>query len=586
VPETAPPEGDQFDENQLVVVRGIKKDDGTTGPAESLDDIIAGLDDDDEQPKTASTLESGLRGAVLIRSDLNEVKAQVASHVALAAQVLVVSLAIATMFAWFFQQAITTPIVDLVQGAERIAEENDYSFRVTKHGEDEHGLLCDAFNEMLKQLEIGRNALQTAHDEMEQRVVSRTSDLNEALVAAEAANKSKSDFLANMSHEIRTPMSSILGYAELLGEETDLSLVGRERIDTVIRNGHHLTSIINAILDVSKIEAGKMTVESRPCSVPELLAGIASLMRARASEKGLDFRLWVEGDVPLTIHSDPTCIRQILVNLVGNAVKFTEKGSVRVVASMTGTSEKPMIRFRVIDTGIGFTPDQEKRLFNAFTQADETMTRRFGGTGLGLTISKGLAQLLGGDIVVQSELNKGSEFVVELETGEIDGVEHFQNADEAIRTIQCDQPTSKALPTNLTGRILLVEDGLDNQRLIAFLLRKSGLEVSVAENGAVGRSHALDAWQKGRPFDVVLMDMQMPVLDGYQATAKLRDEGYDGPVVALTAHAMSHDRAKCLAAGCDDFLTKPVDRHHLIETISRWLKADKGASPDACQPTS
>ncbi len=402
----------------------------------------------------------------------------------------------------------------------------------------------------------------------------------------QAATEAKAQFLADMSHEIRTPMSAILGYAELLGEETDLSLVGRERIDTVIRNGHHLTSIINAILDVSKIEAGKMTVESRPCSVPELLADIASLMRARASEKGLDFRLWVEGDVPLTIHSDPTCIRQILVNLVGNAVKFTEKGSVRVVASMTGTSEKPMIRFRVIDTGIGFTPDQEKRLFNAFTQADETMTRRFGGTGLGLTISKGLAQLLGGDIVVQSELNKGSEFVVELETGEIDGVEHFQNADEAIRTIQCDQPTSKALPTNLTGRILLVEDGLDNQRLIAFLLRKSGLEVSVAENGAVGRSHALDAWQKGRPFDVVLMDMQMPVLDGYQATAKLRDEGYDGPVVALTAHAMSHDRAKCLAAGCDDFLTKPVDRHHLIETISRWLKADKGASPDACQPTS
>lgn len=396
--------------------------------------------------------------------------------------------------------------------------------------------------------------------------------LAEAKARADAANVSKSEFLANMSHEIRTPMTAILGYADLL---LDPEQSPRERIEcvqTIRRNGQHLLTVINDILDISKIEAGRMTIERIECSPAQIVIHVASLMRQRAIEKNLVFGVECVGGIPRTIRSDPTRLRQILMNLVSNAIKFTESGGVRIVvklADSAGTAN-PRLRFEVIDTGVGLTPEQQARLFQPFAQADASTTRRFGGTGLGLAISQRLARMLGGEITVESAPGSGSSFFLTIETGPLDGVEMVENLQE----LQVNEPLPTAAPPparQLRGRILLAEDGPDNQRLIAYHLRKAGAEVAVAENGAVACEKALEAVAAGTPFDLVFMDMQMPVLDGYAATTRLRTEGYTGPIVALTAHAMAGDREKCLRAGCDDFLTKPISRDGLLEIAAQYI---------------
>ncbi len=291
------------------------------------------------------------------------------------------------------------------------------------------------------------------------------------------------------------------------------------------------------------------------------------MMTLRAEAKGIQLTVSYDGPLPERIRSDATRLRQILINLVGNAVKFTETGAVRLEAGLrTGGDRGGQLEIRVKDTGIGIAPEQMELLFTPFSQADTSPARIFGGSGLGLAISRRLAEMLGGTIVVESELGQGSCFTLRVATGELEGV-------RLVDAPAAHAPPADPRPTpNLDCRVLLAEDGVDNRRLISLLLKKSGAEVHLAEHGRAAVDLALRADQEGRAFDVILMDMQMPILDGYEATRRLRSAGYGGPIIALTAHAMIDDRQRCLDAGCNDYVSKPVDRSGLLDHVAKWAK--------------
>lgn len=410
-------------------------------------------------------------------------------------------------------------------------------------------------------------------------------ELSETVKALESANRSleefnrlaksairaKSEFLANMSHEIRTPMTAILGFAEVLLEEPGIDRAPAHRVEslrTIQRNGQHLLGLINDILDLSKIEAGKVEIERVSCSPAQIMREVISLMRVRADAKGIPLTLDYSSSVPEWIQGDPLRIRQVIINLVGNAIKFTETGSVRVVVHVVRRPPAlTLLQVDVIDTGIGLTAEQISRLFEPFSQADTSTTRKFGGTGLGLTISKRLVEVLGGELSVRSTPGRGSTFSVTFDTGNIDGMRMLDP--ETARGLHIPQPrtVSATQVAQLQHRILLAEDGPDNQRIITFMLEKAGAHVTLVDNGKLAHEEALAAAARGGPFDAILMDMQMPVMDGYEATRRLRSMGYVGRIIALTAHAMEGDEAKCRDAGCDGFLTKPIDRAKLLLTI-------------------
>ncbi|MFT3686180.1 MAG: ATP-binding protein [Phycisphaerales bacterium] len=392
--------------------------------------------------------------------------------------------------------------------------------------------------------------------------------------AAEAANRSKSEFLANMSHEIRTPMTAILGFSEMLQHAVNDREIPSEHAESVraIRaNGEHLLSVINDILDLSKIEAGRLSVEDASCSVCTIVAEVAAMMRVRAAQKGIGLNVRYVFPVPRTIKSDPLRIRQVLINLVGNAVKFTERGVIDVVVRCDGVAQgKQILAIEVTDTGIGLSSKQITHLFQPFSQGDGTMARRFGGTGLGLAISRRLAQMLGGDVTVTSRSGEGSTFTFTLATGDLTGIPMIEDAEEAIVS---ERETPNDAPVCLSGRVLLAEDGPDNQRLLSLLLTRAGAEVVIAENGRAAIETVEAAVALGRPFGLILMDMQMPEVDGYTAAARLRSQGVQTPIVALTAHAMNDDRKRCIAAGCDDYASKPIERRKLLTLCHHWLTA-------------
>ncbi len=411
------------------------------------------------------------------------------------------------------------------------------------------------------------------------RKLNRTVEqLDAARLVAESATRAKSEFLANMSHEIRTPMTAILGFTDMLldgGADASAPNPSKDAARTIKRNGEHLLTVLNDILDLSKIEAGKIEIEHVPCKLQSLVDDVLKLMSAKARAVGLALHCDLASDVPQWVAIDVTRLKQILANLVGNAIKFTADGEVRLSVRAMGAAasgEKTRIEFDVTDTGIGMTPEQAARIFHSFGQADSSTTRKFGGTGLGLTISHKLAQSMGGDLtLVDSTPGVGSTFRLTVTVQVIDAPHAEKLRESSSGTAIVADPANKApgmVEHTLAGvRILVAEDGIDNQRLLRTILKKTGAEAQFVENGQL----ALDTLESITKPEflphVILMDMQMPVLDGYQATSAMRNAGYNIPVIALTAHAMAEDRQKCLDAGCDDYLTKPIDRAKLVERI-------------------
>ena len=400
-----------------------------------------------------------------------------------------------------------------------------------------------------------------------------------ALGVARDANEAKSAFLANMSHEIRTPLNAVLGFTDVLrrGLVSD-SNEALAHLNMIHRSGSHLLELINDILDLSKIEAGRMLVESIETRIDEVVVDAVAVQTARAQEKNVELRIEFLTQVPSQFHCDPTRLRQIITNLVGNAIKFTEEGSIAVRIECTRSNESQSqdhaLQIHVKDTGIGMSEEQQEKIFESFVQADSSTTRKFGGTGLGLSISRRLAEAMGGTLTVQSTPGVGSTFTVTLPVAETDSDQWVSR--EAItermhrRQAQADTNELQKLPAK---PILVVDDGEANRRLIELVLSRAGAIVSCAADG----QEALDLISENS-FEMVLMDMQMPVLDGMTATKRLRESGNTIPVVALTGNAMKGDREKCFAAGCDDFLPKPVDLDKLLECVLGYLGADEPPS--------
>jgi len=391
--------------------------------------------------------------------------------------------------------------------------------------------------------------------------------LKQSRQAAEAASESKSSFVANMSHEIRTPMTAILGYTKILEEFVEGD-EPRRHLETIRRNGDFLLDIINDILDLSKIEAGKMEITSERFSLTHLIEDVRSIMEVRANEKRLKLTVDYRGELPESIHSDPKRLKQVLINLVGNAIKFTREGTVDVVVEFLA-SDPASVRISVIDSGIGMSAKQQQKLFMPFSQGDASVTREFGGTGLGLAISRRLAEMLGGVITVESELGRGSRFSLTIAAGDLTDTATVDP--ESISTVS-PQPEAvhEEAPPQLDCNILLVDDRRDVRFLSNRILSKLGATLTEATDGLLAIEAVERAEAAGQPFDLILMDMQMPNLDGYGAAERLRKMGFNKPIIALTADAMQGDMKRCLECGCNDYLSKPIDVELLIEMVRRF----------------
>jgi len=409
-------------------------------------------------------------------------------------------------------------------------------------------------------------------EERTRELVQKNRSLEAARALADAATRAKSEFVANMSHEIRTPMTAILGFAELMRDPQCTSQERTEYLRTIHSNGSHLLSLINDILDLSKIEAGQMTVELIPCSPLEIVDEVVDLLAQRARAKGIHLTVTWPELVPERILSDPLRARQVLVNLLGNALKFTERGEVRIESSFEEPGDEgPYWVCRVHDTGIGMDEQQIHQVFEPFTQADTSTTRRFGGTGLGLPISRKLTELLGGGLGAECVLGKGCTFVARIATGSLAGV---RRVDAREQRIQRDAGVARAHP-RLAGRVLIVDDGLDMRALVREHLERCGLECAFAGNGLEALEEMTKAELQERPFDLLVMDMLMPEMDGYEAAAVLRKRGATLPILALSANAVTGDRERCLAAGCDAYASKPIDGRALCELCARLLASSR-----------
>lgn len=380
---------------------------------------------------------------------------------------------------------------------------------------------------------------------------------------AEAASQAKSEFLAHVSHELRSPMTAILGYADLI-QEAGLDETNSEYLRTIRRNGDYLLRLINDILDLSKIEAGRLTLEEEDTDLGQLVEEVRSLMAVKAREKKIEFSASCKTPVPARIRTDPVRLRQMLVNLISNAIKFTDDGRVDLLLRLDG--DAGMLSFAVQDTGIGISPDGMNDLFQPFTQiADQSGSTRQG-TGLGLSISRRLAQAMGGDLTAESQLGEGSTFTVKLPVT-CDANTEMVDSLSAVKRPSADDDDREI---TLTGHYLVTDDRRDIRHLLRHFLKKAGATVEFAEHGAAAVKRLTEDAEGQPDIDALLLDMQMPTMTGYEAAAKLRKSGFTKPIIALTANAMKGEREKCLEAGCDDFLTKPIDARMFLKTVAKW----------------
>lgn len=432
-----------------------------------------------------------------------------------------------------FGRGLTSVLLELNEAAVRVGS-GDFTQKVPVRSNDELGQLANSLNAMISNLQLQKSGRENA----------------------EHASETKNLFLANMSHEIRTPLNAILGFSEILGR-TDISNEDRARYAKIIkRTGTSLTTIINDILDISKVEAEQIEIESSNFSLSQLMSDLYALLRMRCDEKGIELKFTKKGTISDWIQSDPSRLRQILANIIGNSIKFTESGSVHVIYEAVGRN----LIFTVRDTGGGIAPDRVDRLFKPFSQGDDSVQKKFGGTGLGLMISQRLAQLLGGDVgLAENRPTLGSTFFIKIRYAPVDPPS-LEAGPKPVRSTDG--------PKSLVGRsILVVEDSKDNQLLADLFLTQAGATVDFADDGEMGVVAATR-----EKYDAILMDIQMPVMDGYTATTELRRRGVQTPIIALTGYAMKEDQEKCLKVGCDAYISKPFDRAKLVQSVSAHLR--------------
>jgi signal transduction histidine kinase/CheY-like chemotaxis protein len=459
-----------------------------------------------------------------------------------------------------YKRIIQIPLNYLMEGISRFGR-GELVGEIKLKTRDEFNNLAETFNKMADELRTTTTSIDNLNKEVAERIKAEA-EAKLASTKLEQANKAKSEFLANMSHEIRTPMNAILGFGELLSEE-NLIPEQKKYVDIILSSGKGLLQIINDILDFSKIEAGKLKMEIVDCSLVQMLDEIRSLFLLMCRQKNIDFDVLYCSELPQMIRTDPVRLRQCLVNLLGNAIKFTEKGHVYLNVGLETIDKTPCIRFDVEDTGIGIPPDKQRLIFDPFTQADSSTTRKFGGTGLGLTITRQIVKLLDGQISVCSEVGRGSVFTVELPVGVDISQQSTVNRYEAPQQALKDSHVS-SLP--VSGHVLVAEDAKANQMLVRILLQKMGLQVTIVEDG----QQAVDR-VRSETFDLILMDMQMPVMNGYEAAREIKTMGISTPIIAITAHAMKGDEEKCFDAGCDGYLAKPIEKSKLVEVLQKYI---------------